>query len=230
MWGTRRLQVFFTRPSQNVLRMEHSAAFVAPKSQKRYYKSMNHIHSNKKKLSPEQREELLRALKTRFEKNMNRHNGLAWAKVQAKLEAHTEKLWSLHAMEGTGGEPDVVGHDKKTGEYIFYDCSAESPKDRRSVCYDREALEARKEFKPKDNAMDMAAAMGVELLTEEQYRELQKLGNFDMKTSSWVKTPSAIRKLGGAIFCDRRYDHVFVYHNGAESYYAARGFRGSLMV
>jgi hypothetical protein len=191
---------------------------------------MNNINGNKKELSPEQREELLRAMKTRFEKNMNRHKGLEWAKVQAKLAANTEKLWSLHEMERTGGEPDVVGHDIKTGEYIFYDCSAESPKGRRSLCYDREALEARKEHKPENNAIDMAAAMGIELLTEEQYRELQKLGNFDTKTSSWVKTPSAIRKLGGAIFCDRRYDHIFVYHNGAESYYAARGFRGSLRV
>jgi hypothetical protein len=188
------------------------------------------INSKQKDLSPKQREELLRALKTRFEKNMNRHKGLEWAKVQAKLEASVEKLWSLNEMEGTGGEPDVVGHDKKTGEYFFYDCTAESPKGRRSVCYDREALESRKEHKPKDNALDMAAAMGIELLTEEQYRELQKLGNFDTKTSSWVKTPSDIRKLGGALFCDRRYDTVFVYHNGAESYYAARAFRGSLSV
>ena len=188
------------------------------------------INSNKKDLSPEQRAELLSALKARFEKNMNRHKGLAWAKVQAKLEANAEKLWSLNEMERTGGESDVVGHDKKTGEYIFYDCSAESPKGRRSVCYDREALESRKEHKPKDNAVDMAAAMAIELLTEEQYRELQKLGDFDTKTSSWVKTPSAIRKLGGALFCDRRYDTVFVYHNGAESYYAARAFRGSLRV
>jgi hypothetical protein len=185
---------------------------------------------NKKGLSPEQREDLLRALKARFEKNTDRHRGLAWANVQANLEANTEKLWSLNEMESTGGEPDVVGHDKKTGEYIFYDCSAESPKGRRSVCYDREALESRKEHKPEDNAMDMAVAMGVELLTEEQYRELQKLGKFDTKTSSWVKTPAAIRKLGGALFCDRRYDTVFVYHNGAESYYAARAFRGSLRV
>ena len=181
-------------------------------------------------LSPEQREELLRVLKTRFEKNMNRHQGLEWAKVQARLEANTEKLWSLNKMERTGGEPDVVGYDKKTSEYIFYDCSAESPQGRRNVCYDREALESRKEFKPKDTAMDMAAAMGIELLTEEQYRELQKLGNFDTKTSSWLKTPSEIRKLGGAIFADRRYDHVFVYHNGASSYYGVRGFRGSLRV
>jgi len=188
------------------------------------------INSNKKDLSPEQREELLRALKARFEETNNRHRDLEWAKVQAKLEANAEKLWSLNEMERTGGEPDVVGHDKKTGEYIFYDCSPESPKGRRSVCYDREALESRKEHKPEDNAIEMAAAMGIELLTEEQYRELQKLGIFDTKTSSWVKTPSDIRKLGGALFCDRRYDTVFVYHNGAESYYAARGFRGSLRV
>jgi len=188
------------------------------------------INSNKKNPSPEQPAELLSALKTRFEKNLNRHQGLEWAKVQAKLEANAEKLWSLNEMERTGGEPDVVGHDKKTGEYIFYDCSAESPKGRRSVCYDREALESRKEHKPEDSAIDMAAAMGIELLTEEQYRELQKLGDFDTKTSSWVKTPSAIRKLGGALFCDRRYDTVFVYHNGAESYYAARAFRGSRRV
>ena len=181
-------------------------------------------------LSKKQREEILETLKARFEKNMNRHRGLEWAKVQAKLEANAEKLWSLHEMERTGGEPDVVDHDKKTGEYIFYDCSAESPKGRRSLCYDREALESRKEAKPKDNAVGMAAAMGVELLSEEQYRELQNLGNFDTKTSSWVKTPSAIRELGGALFCDRRFETVFVYHNGAESYYAARGFRGSLRV
>ncbi|WP_342574870.1 DUF4256 domain-containing protein [Paenibacillus sp. FSL M8-0142] len=183
-----------------------------------------------RELSPEQREELLQTLKARFEKNMNRHPGLEWADVQAKLEANPEKLWSLHEMEETGGEPDVVGHDGKTGEYIFYDCSAESPKGRRSVCYDREALESRKEHKPKSSAVEMAAAMGIELLTEEQYRELQQLGNFDMKTSSWVITPERIRRLGGALFCDRRYDTVFVYHNGAESYYAARGFRGSLRV
>jgi Protein of unknown function (DUF4256) len=186
--------------------------------------------SNKKELSSKQREELLRALKARFEKNMNRHKGLEWSKVHAKLEANPEKLWSLNEMEGTGGEPDVVGHDKKMGEYIFYDCSPESPESRRSVCYDREALESRKEHKPGNNAIDMAAAMGIDLLTEEQYRELQKLGNFDTKTSSWIKTSSDIRKLGGALFCDRRYEHVFVYHNGAESYYAARGFRGSLRV
>ena len=191
---------------------------------------MNNIKSTKKKLSPEQREELLRALKARFEKNMNRHKGLEWAKIQAKLEAKVEKLWSLNEMERTGGEPDVVGVDKTTGAYIFYDCSAESPKGRRSVCYDREALESRKEHKPKNNAIDMAAAMGIELLTEEQYRDLQKLGNFDTKTSSWITTPSEIRKLGGALFCDRRYDTVFLYHNGAESYYAARAFRGSLKV
>jgi len=184
----------------------------------------------KKKLSSEQLKELLSLLKARFEKNMNRHKGLEWTQVQAKLEAAPEKLWSLNEMERTGGEPDVVGHDKKTGEYIFYDCSAESPKDRRSLCYDREALESRKEHKPKNSAMDMATTMGIEILTEDQYRELQKLGEFDTKTSSWVKTPPAIRKLGGAIFCDRRYDHVFVYHNGAESYYASRGFRGSLRV
>ena len=189
---------------------------------------MNKI--DKKEFSPEQREELLRVLKARFEKNMNRHKGLEWAKVQDRLQASTEKLWSLYQMERTGGEPDLVAHDKKTGEFIFYDCSAESPKGRRSVCYDREALESRKEHKPENNAMDLAAAIGVEILTEEQYRDLQKLGNFDTKTSSWVKTPSAIRKLGGALFCDRRYDTVFVYHNGAESYYAARAFRGSLRV
>ena len=185
---------------------------------------------SKKDLSPEQRKELTRALKARFEENMNRHKDLEWAQVQAKLEANAEKLWSLNEMERTGGEPDVVGHDKKTGEYIFYDCSTESPKGRRSVCYDREALESRKEHKPKDSALGMAAAMGIELLTEEQYRELQKLGNFDTKTSSWVKTPSNIRELGGALFCDRRFDTVFVYHNGAESYYAARAFRGWLRV
>ena len=188
------------------------------------------LKKNKKELSPEQRDQLLRALKARFEKNMNLHKGLAWAQVQAKLEASAEKLWSLSEMERTGGEPDVVGFDKKTGEHIFYDCSEESPKGRRSICYDREALESRKEHKPKDNATDMAAAMGIELLTEEQYRELQKLGDFDTKTSSWVKTPSTVRKLGGALFCDRRFDTVFVYHNGAESYYAGRAFRGLLRV
>jgi hypothetical protein len=184
----------------------------------------------KKELPSKQREELLKVLKARFEKNMNRHKGLEWAKVQAKLEANSGKLWSLNEMEETGGEPDVVGHDKKTGEYIFYDCSAESPKGRRSACYDGEALESRKENKPKNNVIDMAAAMGIELLSEEQYRELQQLGHFDAKTSSWIKTPAAIREHGGAIFADYRYDHVFVYHNGAESYYAARGFRGSLRV
>jgi hypothetical protein len=191
---------------------------------------MNNINSNKKELSPEQRAELLGELKERFEENMNRHKGLEWAKVQAKLEANTEKLWSLSEMERTGGEPDVVGFDKKTGEFIFYDCSAESPKGRRSVCYDREALESRKEHKPENNAIDMAAVMGIELLTEEQYRELQQLGNFDTKTSSWIITPSDIRKLGGALYGDRRYDHVFVYHNGASSYYSARAFRGSLRI
>ena len=190
----------------------------------------DHTKRSKKGLSPEQREELFRAFKARFEKNMNRHKDLEWARVEAKLEANAEKLWSLYEMERTGGEPDVVGHDKKTGEYTFYDCSAESPKGRRSVCYDREALESRKEHKPEDNAVDMAAAMGIELLTEEQYRELQKLGHFDTKTSSWVKTPSDVRNLGGALFCDRRYNTVFVYHNGAESYYAARAFRGLLRV
>ena len=187
-------------------------------------------NSDKGNLSLGRREELLRTLKARFEKNMNRHKDLEWAKVQARLEANAEKLWSLHEMERTGGEPDVVGHDKKTGEYIFYDCSDESPKARRSICYDREALESRKEHKPADSAVDVAAVMGIELLTEEQYRELQKLGNFDTKTSSWVKTPSDIRNRGGALFCDRRYDTVFVYHNGAESYYAGRAFRGSLRV
>jgi hypothetical protein len=185
---------------------------------------------NKKELSLEQREKLLKELKARFEKNMNRHKGLEWAKVQARLEANTEKLWSLNEMERTGGEPDVVGFDKKTGEYILYDCSVESPKGRRSLCYDREALESRKEHKPENNALDMAAAMGIELLTEEQYRELQKLGNFDTKTSSWVMTPSDIRKLGGALFADRRYGNVFVYHNSAPSYYSVRAFRGSLRV
>ena len=191
---------------------------------------MNKIKSNKKELSPKQREEVIRALKARFEKNMNRHEGLEWAKVQAKLQANPEKLWSLNEMERTGGEPDVVGRDKKTDEYIFFDCSVETPKDRTSVCYDREGLESRKEHKPKNNAIDMASAMGIELLTEEEYLELQKFGNFDTKTSSWVKTPSDIRKLGGALYCDRRYGRVFVGHNGAQSYYAARGFRGSLRV
>ena len=181
-------------------------------------------------MKAKQREELLKALRARFEKNMNRHKGLEWAKVQARLEANTEKLWSLDEMERTGGEPDVVGHDKKTGEYIFFDCSAESPQGRRSVCYDREGLESRKEHKPENNAIDMAAAMGIEMLTEEQYRELQQLGNFDTKTSSWVQTPASIRKLGGALFGDYRYGQVFFYHNGAQSYYGVRGFRGSLRV
>jgi hypothetical protein len=185
---------------------------------------------SKKELSSEQAKQLLNALKTRFEKNTNRHKGVEWAKVQAKLEAHPEKLWSLNEMEQTGGEPDVVGHDQNTDEYIFYDCSEQSPKGRRSLCYDREALVSRKEAKPKDDAVGMAAAMGIELLTEEQYRGLQKLGNIDTTTSSWVKTPPNIRTLGGALFCDRRFDTVFVYHNGAESYYAARGFRGSLRI
>jgi len=185
---------------------------------------------SKKELSLEQREELLRVLNGRFEKNMHRHKGLEWAKVQAKLDASTEKLWSLHEMENTGGEPDVVGYDEKKDEYIFYDCSAESPKGRRSVCYDRKALESRKKHKPENNAIDMATAMGIEILTEEQYRVLQELENFDMKTSSWVKTPSDIRELGGALFCDYRFGHVFVYHNGADSYYGSRGFRGSLRV
>jgi hypothetical protein len=184
----------------------------------------------KKKLSSGQCEELLKVLKTRFEKNMNRHKGLEWVQVLARLDNNTEKLWSLNEMEKTGGEPDVVGQDKKSGEYVFYDCSAESPKGRRSFCYDREAWESRKENKPENNVIDMAAAMGIELLTEEQYRELQNLENFDLKTSSWVKTPANIRKLGGAIFCDRRYNTVFVYHNGAESYYGARAFRGSIRV
>ena len=183
-----------------------------------------------KEMKAKQSEELLTVLKARFEKNMNRHKGLEWAKVQAKLEANPEKLWSLSEMERTGGEPDVIGHEKKTGEYIFYDCSAESPNGRRSVCYDGEALKSRKEHKPKNSAMDMATAMGIELLTEEQYRKLQKLGNFDAKTSSWLKTPTDIRELGGAICGDFRYGHVFIGHNGAESYYAARGFRGSLSV
>ena len=184
----------------------------------------------KKELLHEQRENLLKLLKARFEKNMNRHEGVEWAKVQVKLEANIDKLWSLNEMENTGGEPDLVGQDKESGEYIFYDCSAESPKGRRSLCYDLEALESRKEFKPKDSAVDMAATMGVEILSEAEYRALQQFGNFDTKTSSWVKTPADIRKLGGAIYCDRRYNRVFVYHNGAESYYAVRGFRGSLGV
>ena len=191
---------------------------------------MNRINSNTKKLSAEQRSALLSTLKARFEKNMNRHQGIDWAAIQAKLQANSDKLWSLNEMEQTGGEPDVVGFDKNTGEYIFYDCSAESPKDRRSICYDHEALEKRKEHKPADSAVNMAADMGIEILTEAQYRELQQLGKFDTKTSSWVKTPAEIRKLGGAIFCDCRYNTVFVYHNGAESYYAGRAFRGWLRV
>jgi hypothetical protein len=184
----------------------------------------------KKELSPKEHEDLLRTLKARFAKNLTRHRGLEWADVQARLEADTDKLWSLNQMEQTGGEPDVVGHDKKTGEYIFYDCSAESPNGRRSLCYDREALESRKEHKPRNSAVEIAAAMGIEILGEAQYRALQTLGQFDTKTSSWVKTPPEIRRLGGAVFCDRRYDHVFLYHNGAESYYAARAFRGSLKI
>jgi len=191
---------------------------------------MKNTKRNKNKLSPEHCQELIGTLQVRLEKNMNRHQGLEWIRVKAKLEASAEKLWSLAEMERTGGEPDVVGYDKKTGEYIFYDCSEQSPKSRRSICYDRKALDSRKEFKPKNTAMDMATAMDIEILTEAQYRELQKLGNFDTKTSSWLKTPPEIRKLGDAIFADRRYDHVFVYHNGADSYYGARGFRGSLRV
>jgi uncharacterized protein DUF4256 len=186
--------------------------------------------AKQKKLSSEQQKELFKTLKTRFEKNMNRHKGLDWAKVQAKLESNAGKLYSLSLMEETGGEPDVVGYDKKTDEYLFYDCSAESPKSRRSICYDADALNSRKEHKPHDSALEMANAMGIEILNEEEYRELQKLGEFDTKTSSWVRTPPQVRKLGGALFCDRRFDHVFLYHNGAESYYAARGFRGSLRV
>jgi len=191
---------------------------------------MINMKSNKKELSPKQREELLKALKIRFEKNMAHQQGLVWAKVQSRLEASAEKLWSLNEMERTGGEPDVVGRDQKTGEYVFYDCSAESPKGRTSICYDREGLDSRKEFRPKNTAMDMAAAMGIELLTEEQYRELQKLGEFDTKTSSWLQAPAEMRKLGGALFGDRRFGRVFVYHNGAQSYYAGRGFRGALRV
>jgi hypothetical protein len=191
---------------------------------------MKNMNSNKKELSPEQRGKLLGALKARFEKNTNRHKGIEWAKVQARLEANPEKLWSLNEMEKTGGEPDVVGHDKKTGEYVFYDCSAESPKGRVSFCYDREALDSRKEHKPKNSVVDMATAMGIELLMEAEYMELQKLGEFDLKTSSWIKTPADIRELGGALYCDRRYGRVFVGHNGAQSYYASRGFRGSLKI
>jgi hypothetical protein len=186
--------------------------------------------NTKKKLSTDERAQLLETLKARFEKNMNRHKGLDWSTVQAKLTADPEKLWSLNEMESSGGEPDVTGHDQKTGEFVFCDCATESPKGRRSLCYDRAALDARKENKPANSAIDMATAMGIELLTEGQYRELQKVGKFDLKTSSWVQTPAEIRKLGGALFCDRRYDQVFLYHNGADSYYAARGFRGSLRV
>lgn len=191
---------------------------------------MKKTNGNPKELPPAQRETLLKTLKARFEKNPKRHPGLEWAKVQSRLEANPEKLWSLSEMERTGGEPDVVGHDKKTGDHIFYDCAAESPSGRRSICYDREGLDSRKSFKPDGSAMDMAAAIGIELLTEEEYRELQKLGEFDTKTSSWLKTPPAIRELDGALFGDRRFNHVFVYHNGAQSYYAGRGFRGSLRV
>lgn len=191
---------------------------------------MPSLRAETKRMNAKQREELFQILKTRFEKNMERHKDIKWDKVQARLEANAEKLVSLHEMEVTGGEPDVVGYDKKTGEFIFYDCSAETPKGRRSVCYDREGLKSRKEHRPENNALDMAAAMGIELLMEEQYRELQKLGEFDLKTSSWIQTPAAIRKLGGALFADRRYDNVFVYHNGAQSYYAVRGFRGVLRV
>ncbi|EPE82045.1 PF14066 family protein [Leptospira noguchii str. 1993005606] len=191
---------------------------------------MSKVNKNKKELVSKQHEELLNTLEDRFAKNMDRHKDLEWTKIKTKLETNSEKLWSLNEMERTGGEPDVVAYDQKTDEYIFYDCSAESPKGRRSVCYDQEALKSRKEHKPKDNALDMATSMGIEILTEEQYRELQKFGKFDTKTSSWIKTPSDIRKLGGAIFADFRYGHVFVYHNGAESYYAVRGFRGSLRV
>jgi hypothetical protein len=186
--------------------------------------------TSKQSLSADQTEELLELLQKRFEKNMKRHKGIAWVDVQARLKAHPGRLWSLDDMETTGGEPDVVGYDKKTGEYIFYDCSAETPKGRRSLCYDREALDSRKEHKPANSALDMAEEMGIEILTEEEYRALQELGEFDLKTSSWIQTPAPIRKLKGALFCDRRYDHVFVYHNGAESYYAARGFRGLLRV
>ena len=214
-------------PKQKGFRI-HSRAY-ALGFLRREIKTMSNVET-KKGLSRDLREELLRALKARFEKNMNRHKGLVWAKVQAKLEGSTEKLWALNEMERTGGEPDVVGRDSKTGEYILYDCCAESPYGRRNVCYDREAQESRKAFKPKDNAIDMAAAMGIELLTEKEYRQLQKLGDFDTKTSSWVKTPISIRKLGGALFADYRYGQVFVYHNSAPSYYGARGFRGSLRV
>jgi len=206
------------------------ASLIKKQDKRRENEMTEHDISEPKQLLPDQREELLTTLKTRFEKNMNRHQGLEWSKVQAKLEDQAGKLWSLHEMERTGGEPDVTGYDAETDEYIFYDCSAESPKGRRSICYDREALESRKEHKPQNSAIEMASEMGIEILTEEQYRELQTKGNFDLKTSSWVNTPDRIRTLGGAIFCDRRYDTVFVYHNGAESYYGARGFRGSLRV
>ena len=205
------------------------AIFTIDLSQRKSKSTKPKNMSAKKSLSTQESEELLELLKARFEKNSDRHKGIEWSKVQAKLEASSDKLWSLNEMEKTGGEPDVVGFDKQTGEYIFYDCSAESPK-RRSLCYDRAALDFRKEYKPENSAVDMATEMGIEILTEDQYRELQQLGNFDLKTSSWIKTPERIRKLGGGLFCDRRYDTVFVYHNGAESYYAARGFRGSLMV
>ena len=191
---------------------------------------MSKTKIEKKDLLPQQREQLLKTLKSRFEKNMHRHKGLSWEKVKARLDAHNEKLWSLNEMESTGGEPDVIGFDKKTGEYIFYDCSSESPKDRRSVCYDREGLESRKEHRPSNSAVDMATTMGIDILTEEEYKDLQSFEEFDIKTSSWIKTPDEIRKLGGALFCDRRYNHVFVYHNGAQSYYASRAFRGSLKV
>lgn len=191
---------------------------------------MSKTKIEKKDLLPQQREQLLKTLKSRFEKNMHRHKGLSWEKVKARLDAHNEKLWSLNEMESTGGEPDVIGFDKKTGEYIFYDCSSESPKDRRSVCYDREGLESRKEHRPSNSAVDMATTMGIDILTEEEYKDLQSFEEFDIKTSSWIKTPVEIRKLGGALFCDRRYNHVFVYHNGAQSYYASRAFRGSLKV
>jgi len=194
------------------------------------YKQISATMENKKQLSPEKQKELISALKTRFDKNRNRHSDIEWEAVKIRLEADAGKLWSLSEMERTGGEPDVVGFDKTTGEYLFYDCSAESPKGRRSVCYDHEALESRKEFKPENSAVEMASAMGIELLTEEQYRNLQQLGNFDTKTSSWIVTPAEIRKLGGALFCDRRYNTVFVYHNGAESYYSVRGFRGCFRV
>ncbi len=224
--GALLLQGTFVHRVDNTIRRRSTTMAKKSQSLKKSLKSQ----TSKRELSPEQREELLGVLKARFDKNMNRHKGVEWAKVRAKLEAHSEKLWSINEMERTGGEPDVVGDDKRTSEYTFCDCSAESPSGRRSVCYDRDALESRKEHKPGNSAMDMAAAMGIELLTEEQYRELQRLGHFDEKTSSWVHTPADIRKLGGALFCDRRYDTVFVYHNGADSYYAARAFRGLVKV